>query len=69
MKDLLLHRDIQRAGRLVTDQNLRLYDERAGDRRSLTLTTAYGMRLSVRKLFRQTAAHQQFFHSFSHLLF
>ena len=47
VQDLRLHRDVERRGRLVADQELRLAGQRPGDRDALALTTGEFVRVAV----------------------
>ena len=54
-----LHRDIERTGRLVGDQQLRVEGERPGERRALTLTSGQLVRVTVAERLRQLHGLEQ----------
>ena len=57
VEDLRLHRDIERGGRLVGDQQIRLAGERHRDHDALTHATGHLMRVFVEAAFRRGDAH------------
>ena len=56
-EDLRLDRDIERGGRLIGDQELRLADQRHGDHHALAQAARQFMRILREALLRPTDAH------------
>ncbi|MNI41422.1 hypothetical protein D3C73_956750 [compost metagenome] len=60
VEDLRLHRDVERRGRLVADEEFRLAGERPGDRDALTLSAGKFVRIPFRIIRRKADRAQQF---------
>ncbi|MNJ05687.1 hypothetical protein D3C73_1671740 [compost metagenome] len=59
LKDLRLHRHVERRGRLIGDQQFRPVGKRHGDHHALPLATGQFMRIGFQALFRLADADLQ----------